>query len=64
MFLDLPFTIRVLQVEDDIEFLVVNKKAKLCEDDSSEDRSSPDIMEQIKDIKLPDLPQAIKDLKM
>ena len=52
MFLDPPFTIRVLQVEDDIEFLVVNKKAKLCEDDSSEDRSSHDIMEQIKDIKL------------
>ena len=42
----------VLQVEDDIEFLVVNKKAKVCEDDSSEDRSSPDIMDQIKDIKL------------
>ena len=41
-----------LQVEDDIEFLVVNKKAKVCEDDSSEDRSSPDIMDQIKDIKL------------
>ena len=44
--------ISVLQVEDDIEFLVVNKKAKVCEDDSSEDRSSPDLMDQIKDIKL------------
>jgi len=41
-----------MKVEDDIEFLVVNKKAKVCEDDSSEDRSSPDIMDQIKDIKL------------
>jgi vaccinia related kinase len=41
-----------LKVEDDIEFLVANKRAKVCEDDSSEDRSSPDIMEQIKDIKL------------
>ena len=39
-------------MEDDIEFLVANKRAKVCEDDSSEDRSSPDIMEQIKDIKL------------
>ena len=45
-------TIYILQVEDDIEFLVANKRAKVCEDDSSEDRSSPDIMEQIKDIKL------------
>jgi len=41
-----------MKVEDDIEFLVVNKKAKVCEDDSSEDRSSPDLMDQIKDIKL------------
>ena len=41
-----------LQVEDDIEFLVTSKRAKLCEDGSSEDRSSPDMMEQIKDMKI------------
>jgi len=50
-----------MKVEDDIEFLVANKRAKVCEDDSSEDRSSPDIMEQIKDIKLDsDEPKPVK----
>lgn len=41
-----------MKVEDDIEFLVTSKRAKLCEDGSSEDRSSPDMMEQIKDMKI------------
>jgi len=40
------------QVEDDIEFLIDVKRPKLCSGDSSEDRSSPDILMQIKDIDL------------
>jgi len=40
------------QVEDDIEFLIDVKRPKLCSTDSSEDRSSPDILLQIKDINL------------
>jgi len=40
------------KVEDDIEFLINVKKPKLCSTDASEDRSSPDILMQIKDINL------------
>jgi len=40
------------QVEDDIEFLIDVKRPKLCSGDPSEDRSSPDILMQIKDIDL------------
>ena len=40
------------KVEDDIEFLIDVKRPKLCSTDSSEDRSSPDILMQIKDIDL------------
>jgi len=40
------------KVEDDIEFLIDVKRPKLCSNDSSEDRSSPDILMQIKDINL------------
>lgn len=39
-----------MKVEDDIEFLIGSKRPKLCEDDSSEDRNSPDMMKQIKNI--------------
>jgi len=41
-----------MKVEDDIEFLIGSKRPKLSEDELSEDRNSPDIMKQIKDIKL------------
>jgi len=40
------------KVEDDIEFLIDVKRPKLCSGDPSEDRSSPDILMQIKDIDL------------
>jgi len=40
------------QVEDDIEFLIDVKRPKLCSGDPSEDRTSPDILMQIKDIDL------------
>jgi len=48
------------QVEDDIEFLIDVKRPKLCSTDSSEDRSSPDILMQIKDIDL----ETTKEQKM
>jgi len=40
------------KVEDDIEFLIDVKRPKLCSTDASDDRSSPDILMQIKDIDL------------
>jgi len=40
------------KMEDDIEFLIDMKRPKLCSTDASEDRSSPDILMQIKDIDL------------
>jgi len=40
------------KMEDDIEFLIDVKRPKLCSTDASEDRSSPDILMQIKDIDL------------
>lgn len=36
------------KVEEDIEFLIDVKRPKIFEDDSSEDRDSPDLMKQIK----------------
>ena len=48
------------QVEDDIEFLIDVKRPKLCSSDPSEDRSSPDILMQIKDIEL----ETTKEQKM
>lgn len=42
-----------MKVEDDIEFLIGSKRPKLMSDDnSSEDRDSPDIMKQIRNINL------------
>lgn len=40
------------KMEDDIEFLIDVKRPKLCSTDASDDRSSPDILMQIKDIDL------------
>lgn len=40
------------KVEEDIEFLIDVKRPKISEDDSSEDRDSPDIMKQINDFKI------------
>ena len=44
-----------MKVEDDIEFKIATKRQRLdsCgEESSSEDRSSPDLMQQIKDISI------------
>lgn len=41
-----------MKVEDDIEFLIGSKRPKLSEDDPLEERRTPDIMDQIRDIKL------------
>lgn len=40
------------KVEEDIEFLIDIKRPKLTEDDSSEDRDSPDLMKQISNFKI------------
>jgi len=50
------------KVEDDIEFLIDVKRPKLCSTDASDDRSSPDILMQIKDIDL-DSAKGEKEIK-
>merc|ERR1712115_162176 len=51
------------KVEDDIEFLIDVKRPKLCSTDASDDRSSPDILMQIKDIDL-DSAKGEKEIKL